>query len=127
MDLDDMTANSKHKTLGKVTISTIKQAVNEATSSPLQQHLRTLPLSSKLFLAAILARTRRSGVSECVMGDVIEEAKRLGLMVTDNADISEILLKDGLMGWRHQMGNYATPSKKEVVSEKTKVKAPRAL
>lgn len=124
---DDMTTKPKHNTLGKVTISTIKQAINEATSSPLQQHLRALPLSSKLFLAAILARTRRSGVSECVMGDVIEEAKRLGLMATDNADISDILLKDGLTGWRRQMGTNATPSKKEVTSEKTKVKAPRAL
>lgn len=61
------------------------------------------------------------------MGDVIEEAKRLGLMVTDSFAISEILLKEDLMGRRRQMGNNATPSKKEVMSEKTIVKAPRAL
>lgn len=63
-----------------VSIATIKQAINEATSSPLQQHLRTLPLAAKLFLAALLARIRRTGISEALLGDVIDEAKRLGLM-----------------------------------------------
>lgn len=63
-----------------VTIATIKQAINEATSSPLQQHLRALPLSSKLFLAALLARIRRTGIGEALLGEVIDEAKRLGLM-----------------------------------------------
>jgi origin recognition complex subunit 1 len=63
-----------------VSIATIKQAINEATSSPLQQHLRGLPLASKLFLAALLARIRRTGLSEALLGDVIDEAKRLGLM-----------------------------------------------
>lgn len=79
---------------GKVTIGTIKQAINEATSSPLQQHLKALPLAAKAFLAAMLARTRRSGVSECVMADVIEEAKRLCLMAADNPAIQEMLLTD---------------------------------
>jgi origin recognition complex subunit 1 len=63
-----------------VTIATIKQAINEATSSPLQQYLRALPLASKVFLAALLARVRRTGVSEALLGDVLDEAKRLGLM-----------------------------------------------
>lgn len=84
--------NEKPK--GTVTITTIKQAINEATSSPLQQYLKSLPLSSKLFLAAILARTRRSGVSECVLGDVVEEAKRLGLMAADNPHINNVLLNE---------------------------------
>ncbi|KAF2189770.1 P-loop containing nucleoside triphosphate hydrolase protein, partial [Zopfia rhizophila CBS 207.26] len=65
---------------GVVTIATIKQAINEATSSPLQQALRALPLASKVFLAALLARIRRTGMREAVLGDVVEEAKRLGLM-----------------------------------------------
>jgi origin recognition complex subunit 1 len=65
---------------GIVTIATIKQAINEATSSPLQQYLRALPLASKMFLAALLARIRRTGIGEAMLGDVIEEAKRLGLM-----------------------------------------------
>ena len=94
-------ANEKPKTVnekpkpGKVTIATVKQAINEATSSPLQQYLKSLPLAAKLFLAALLARTRRSGVNECVLGDVVEEAKRLGLMAADNPHIHDFLLTDG--------------------------------
>ena len=65
---------------GVVTIATIKQAINEATSSPLQQALRALPLASKVFLAALLARIRRTGIGEAVLGDVVDEVKRLGLM-----------------------------------------------
>ncbi|KAF1956136.1 P-loop containing nucleoside triphosphate hydrolase protein [Byssothecium circinans] len=65
---------------GVVTIATIKQAINEATSSPLQQALRALPLASKVFLAALLARIRRTGIGEAVLGDVVDEMKRLGLM-----------------------------------------------
>jgi len=65
---------------GTVTIATIKQAINEATSSPLQQFLRSLSLASKLFLAAVLARVRRTGIAEAIIGDVIEEAKRMGDM-----------------------------------------------
>ncbi|KAF2495937.1 P-loop containing nucleoside triphosphate hydrolase protein [Lophium mytilinum] len=80
---DTQTPSSRQKQgkpVGVVTIATIKQAINEATSSPLQQYLRALPLASKLFLAALLARIRRTGVGEALMGDVVEEAKRLGLM-----------------------------------------------
>lgn len=63
-----------------VTWATIKQAINEATSSPLQQALRALPLASKIFLSALLARIRRTGIGEAVLGDVVDEVKRLGLM-----------------------------------------------
>jgi len=65
---------------GVVTIATIKQAINEATSSPLQQALRALPLASKLFLAALLARLRRTGIGEAILGDIVDEMKKLGLM-----------------------------------------------
>ncbi|KAH0545004.1 hypothetical protein FGG08_000930 [Glutinoglossum americanum] len=79
------------KKAGKVTIATVKQAINEATTSPLQQCLRSLPLSSKLFLAAIIARIRRTGIGESILGDVIEEAKRIGKMA-DSTHIHEFLL-----------------------------------
>jgi len=78
--------------VGKVTIATIKQAINEATSSPLQQYLKALPLAAKVFLAALLARTRRSGVNECVLSDVVEEAKRLGMMAADNPNVHDFLM-----------------------------------
>lgn len=65
---------------GVVTLATIRQAINEATSSPLQQALRALPLASKVFLAALLARIRRTGIGEAVLGDVVDEVKKLGFM-----------------------------------------------
>ena len=77
---------------GKVTIATIKQAINEATSSPLQQYLKGLPLAAKLFLGALLARARRTGVNECALADVLEEAKRMGVMAAENPRINDYLL-----------------------------------
>ncbi|KAI9827579.1 MAG: Origin recognition complex, subunit 1 [Thelocarpon impressellum] len=64
----------------RVTISTIKAAIQEATSSPLHLHLRCLPLATKLFLAALLARARREGLQESVLGDVLDEAGRMARM-----------------------------------------------
>ena len=72
--------------VGRVTIATVKQAINEATSSPLQQYLRCLPLASRVFLAAVLARIRRSGVRDSVLGEIMDEAKRIAKM----AECSEI-------------------------------------
>ena len=89
-----VSAHEKPAKGAKVTIATVKQAINEATSSPLQQYLKTLPLAAKLFLAALLARTRRTGVNECVLGDVVEEAKRLALMAADNPGVRDFLLTD---------------------------------
>ena len=108
----DVIDNVRKKKGGKVTIGTIKQAINEATSSPLQQYLKALPLAAKIFLAAMLARTRRSGVSECVMADVIEEAKRLGLMAADNPAIQEMLLTDVSSPSQEAPNAKGTPSKK---------------
>ncbi|EHY59318.1 Origin recognition complex, subunit 1 [Exophiala dermatitidis] len=86
--------NNSSQQLARVTIATIKQAINEATSSPIAQHLRSLPLASKLFVAAILARTRRTGVAESTFGDVIVEAKRIA-DVAENSAIHDFLLVDG--------------------------------
>ncbi|TGZ84781.1 P-loop containing nucleoside triphosphate hydrolase protein, partial [Ascodesmis nigricans] len=61
---------------GKVTIQIIKKAINESTSSPLQVALRNLPTAAKVFLAALLARMRRSGVAENALSEVWEEAER---------------------------------------------------
>ena len=76
---------------GIVTIGTIKQAINEATSTPLAAHLRSLPLSSKLFLAALLVQLRRTGIMESTLADVVDEARKLGLM-SQNKTIEEYLL-----------------------------------
>ncbi|KIW11937.1 hypothetical protein PV08_09210 [Exophiala spinifera] len=79
--------------MARVTIATIRQAINEATSSPVAQHLRSLPLSSKLFLAALLARSRRTGVAESTLGEVVVEAKRIA-DVAENSTIHDFLLVD---------------------------------
>ncbi|KEF54089.1 origin recognition complex subunit 1 [Exophiala aquamarina CBS 119918] len=81
------------KRLPRVTIATIKQAINEATSSPLAQHLRSVSLSSKLFLAAVLARLRRTGIAESTLGDVLVEAKHIADMA-ETGLVHEFLLLD---------------------------------
>lgn len=70
---------------GVVTIATIKRAINEATSTPLAAHLRSLPLASKIFLAALLARLRRTGITESTLADVVDEALRMGKMVSNSS------------------------------------------
>nr|POE71379.1 origin recognition complex subunit 1 [Quercus suber] len=76
---------------GIVTIQTIKRAINEATSTPLAAYLRSLPLASKLFLAALLTRLRRTGVTESTLADVVDEARKLAIMST-NRPLAECLL-----------------------------------
>jgi origin recognition complex subunit 1 len=87
------------KSFGKVTIATVKRAINEATTSPLQQYLRGLPLSSKVLLAALLAKMRRTGIGESVLGEVIDEAKRMARMDT-GSKLIEYLLKDESLRFR---------------------------
>ncbi|KAI0478662.1 P-loop containing nucleoside triphosphate hydrolase protein [Xylariaceae sp. FL0804] len=61
---------------GKVTIATVKRAINEATTSPLQQYLRALPFASKLVLVSLLVRNERSGLPDSTYGDVLDEMHR---------------------------------------------------
>lgn len=68
------------KRTGKVTIATVKRAINEATTSPLQQYLRSLPLSSKVLLAALVTKSRQTGLAESVLGDVLDKAKQMTRM-----------------------------------------------
>ncbi|KAI9677090.1 MAG: Origin recognition complex, subunit 1 [Caeruleum heppii] len=103
----------KPKTKPRVLISTVKQAINEATSSPLQHYLRCLPLASKLFLAAVLARIRRTGIGESLLGDVIEEAKRIGKMA-DGTQIQQFLLVDEVASSRKIEGKTKSPGSKQM-------------
>lgn len=83
---------------GRVTIATIKQAIQEATSTPLQQSLRCLPLSGKLFLAALLARLHRTGITESTFGDVLDEARRIADAAVAVAGAAGAGVKDFLLG-----------------------------
>jgi origin recognition complex subunit 1 len=114
-------------------MATIKQAINEATSSPLQQALRALPLASKVFLAALLARIRRSGIGEAILGDVVDEAKRLGLM-SQLLPVHDYILapEDGSSEMMNGAALSTTPSKNRdtvanLSSKQSDLKAARAL
>ncbi|RPA85870.1 P-loop containing nucleoside triphosphate hydrolase protein [Ascobolus immersus RN42] len=80
-------APKSEKDKGRVTIGVVKQAIQESVSSPLQTYLKSLPTSSKVFLAALLARMRRSGVAENVLADVVDEAERMVKMSTTSATL----------------------------------------
>ena len=115
-------------------MATIKQAINEATSSPLQQALLALPLASKVFLAALWARISRSGSGEAVLGDVVDEVKRLGLM-SQLRPVHEYILapnkEDSTDGTPGPAMQPSTPSKHRDVanmgSRQADLKAARAL
>jgi origin recognition complex subunit 1 len=104
------------KVPGKVTIATVKRAINEATMNPLQQYLRGLSLSSKLLLAALLAKTRRTGIGESILGDVLDEAKRMASVDT-GSNMIEFLLKDDL----------SLKAKSRQVATGRSLKSPRVL
>lgn len=69
--------NRKKPSAGRVTIETIRRAISEATSNPLQQYLRSLPFASRLLLTALSMRTQRTGLAESTFGDVLEEMQRM--------------------------------------------------
>jgi len=119
---------------GVVTWRTIQQAIVEATSSPLQQALRALPLASKVFLSALLARIRRTGIGEAVLGDIVDEVKRLGLM-SELQPVYEYLLAseknyrvEGTDGLHMQLSTSAKHRDNTIVGSKaSELKAARAL
>ncbi|KAI1821091.1 ATPase [Xylaria intraflava] len=73
---------------GRVTIATVKRAINEATTSPLQQYLRGLPFASKVMLASLLIRNERIGLPDSTYGDVLEEAKRALVLDAGSRQVS---------------------------------------
>ncbi|KAK2761556.1 Origin recognition complex, subunit 1 [Arachnomyces sp. PD_36] len=81
-----------------VTIAIIKQAIQEAATTPLQQALHNLPLSTKLFLAALLSRIRRTGLAESSIGDILDEAKRIAQSVAPTSD-----------GWASELKVHSLP------------------
>jgi len=106
---DDSGTSAKPKAAkGRVTIATVKRAINEATSSPLQQYLRALPFASKLVLAALLVRNERSGLLDSTFGDVIEEMNRA--LVVDAGSRRVGLLKSRRLGHSTTTGSNGAVS-----------------
>ncbi|PHH91748.1 hypothetical protein CDD83_10452 [Cordyceps sp. RAO-2017] len=80
---------------GRVTIATIKKAINEATTNPVQQHLRGLPLMAKLFMAALLLRIRRTGLAETTFGETLDELQRATAHSAPKTPGIALMLGDG--------------------------------
>ncbi|KAK4088764.1 hypothetical protein Purlil1_6975 [Purpureocillium lilacinum] len=83
---------------GRVTIATIKKAINEATSNPVQQHLRGLPLTSKILMAALLMRIRRTGLVETTFGETLDELQRATVHSSPTNPGMALILSSGLKG-----------------------------
>lgn len=79
----------------RVKISHVKRAIDETTNSPMFLYLQGLPLACKIFLSAVLARIRRSGVVENSLGDILEETQRLCKLSQKADKLLEILYGDG--------------------------------
>ncbi|KAJ4196416.1 Origin recognition complex, subunit 1 [Fusarium falciforme] len=84
--------------VGRVTIATIKKAINEATTNPVQQHLRSLPLMSKLLMAALMMRIRRTGLAETTFGETLDEIHRASLRAPSALPGVAAVLNNGLKG-----------------------------
>lgn len=83
-------AGRTRRNVGRVTIDTVRRAISEATTSPLQQYLRALPFASRLLLAALLARTHRTGLAESTLGDVTEEMQRSVKFAAGHAQLAAL-------------------------------------
>ncbi|KAF5690011.1 origin recognition complex subunit 1 [Fusarium denticulatum] len=91
-------SQTQPKGSGRVTIATIKKAINEATTNPIQQHLRSLPLMSKLVMAALLLRIRRTGLVETTFGHTLDEIHRACLRAPAALPGVAAVLDNGLKG-----------------------------
>ena len=83
---------------GRVTIETVRRAIAEATTSPLQQYLRALPFAARALLCALLARTGRTGLAESTYGDVLEEMQRAVRFAGSDSRPLEALRRTGAAG-----------------------------
>ncbi|GKT39930.1 origin recognition complex subunit 1 [Colletotrichum spaethianum] len=73
-----------------VTIATIKRAINEATTNPTQQYLRSLAFGPKLLLSSLLVKMQRNGTIETTFGDVMDELYRIMKLDTGALDSNVI-------------------------------------
>lgn len=94
-ELDSVKGNPNEPRVQQVEIRHIKQAIDETTSSPMFVYLQGLPLACKIFLSAVLARIRRSGVVENSLGDILEETQRLCKLSNRADKLLELLYGEG--------------------------------
>ncbi len=92
--VDDEKIKKRINRTGRVTIETVRRAINEATTSPLQQYLRALPFAARLLLSALLTRTTRTGLAESTFGDVLEGMQRMLGFVAGNRQLDVLARGD---------------------------------
>lgn len=63
--------------MGRITMKIMTKAFVDMDSLPLQVYLAALPFAAKIFLKALMCCTRRSGLTETSLGDIIEDATRI--------------------------------------------------
>lgn len=68
-----------------VRISHISLAISETINSPLSRFLSLLPFASKLMLAGLLLRMRRSGLGEVPMGAILDEMRNSLSLLTSQS------------------------------------------
>jgi origin recognition complex subunit 1 len=79
--------------VGRVTTKLLNSVLQDFLRHPVQKALHYLPFAAKLFLAALMQRTRRaSGKSDVTFGDIIEEATRICLSSVNNSE-AKMLMK----------------------------------
>jgi origin recognition complex subunit 1 len=110
----DDAKKKKKATKGRVTIETVRRAINEATSNPLQLYLRGLPFASRMFLSALISRTQRTGLAESTYGDVLEEMQRMLKLASGHSRPLKILdqyqYRDGAAGGNTMMSGAKAKS-----------------
>lgn len=103
----------KAAAVGRVTIDTVRRAINEATSNPLQLYLRALPFTQRLLLSSLLSRTQRTGLAESTFGDVLEEMQRMLKFAGESRPLQLIERND-----RHNGGSGAAATSRSSLGSK---------
>lgn len=81
---------AKQSAVGRVDMEIMRRAIRDMESSPVQMYLKGLPFVSKIFLKALVACIRRTGLIESTLGNVIEDATRICKQNT-HPDLSTIM------------------------------------
>ena len=89
-ELAEPNFTARKATGGKVTVKIMQSAFTELTTSPVQTYLKELPFLAKLVVKALLNATRRSGVPDSTVGDVVEESTRM-CKVNTHQDIPSVM------------------------------------
>ena len=101
--------------LRKVSISTIKDAIKEATSSPLQQLVKNLPLNARALLLALLHRTMRNGGAPSHLAEVLAETQHQRQLLLESTHKSSHLTTSSHNGRNGKARTHDAPISETMV------------